>query len=144
MKNHRHSGQALVEIALVLPLFIMIFIGIIDCARAFHCWSSINHMCVEACRIASQRKNFRVAVSLYRPDTHASMNDVVNEFWKYKSPMVASESMTGPVITGVASTSETVTISCTFQFTPWVPGVSKLLGSGGVISLNAFASQRKE
>jgi len=87
MKKHRHSGQALVEIAIVLPLFIMIFIGIIDCARAFHCWSSINHMCVEAGRIASQRKNFRVAVTLFRPDTHAPMKEVVDEFWRYKSAL---------------------------------------------------------
>lgn len=144
MKKHRHSGQALVEIALVLPLFIIIFIGIIDCARAFHCWSAINHMCVESSRIASQRKNFRVAVALFRPDTHATMNEVVREFWKYKSPLTASESMTGPFITGVASTSETVTVSCTYQFAPWIPGVSRVLGSGEEITLNGFASQRKE
>ncbi len=146
MKRYHHSGQALVEMALVLPLLIMLLIGIVDCARAFHCWSSINHMCIEAGRIASQRLNLKVAPELFGSGTHRDANAVIAAFREYRSPLIRPEDITGPVLTGVSEATTTVTISCTYTFSPWTPGVSNLFGSGPnkSITLHGFATQRKE
>jgi len=146
MKKHLHSGQALVEMALVLPILIVFLIGIVDCARAFHGWSSINHMCVEAGRVASQRLNLKVAPKLYGVGTHVGPTLVIAEFWKYLSPMIHRQDITGPALTGVGTSADTVTISCSYRFTSWTPGISVLFGSGPERSIifHGSATQRKE
>lgn len=146
MKKNRQSGQALVELALILPLLVAILIGIIDCARAFHCWSTVNHMCVEAARVASQRKNFRVIPNYFGPDTHNPASAAVQAFNYYRSPLTPTNLTTGPTFTGVGQATDTVTVTCTFKFKPWFPGLSSMIGSGedGAIVLTGFARQRKE
>ncbi len=145
VRTKRYSGQALVEMALIMPFLVMIFIGIVDCARAFHCWSTINHMCIEAARIASQRKNFRVIPNFFGPDTHESLTTTRQAFYRYISPMTASESITVN-FTGVGQATDTVTITCTYRFKPWFPGLSRLIGksSDGTLTLHGNAVQRKE
>lgn len=147
MKKKFRTGQALVELAIVMPFLVMIFIGIIDGARAFHCWSSINHMCVEAARVASQRKNFRVIPNFFGPDTHNSTASALLAFNRFRSPLTPAELTTGPIFEGIGSSTKTVTVKCTFQFTPWCPGLSTLFGGtgeNGAIILSAEAKQRKE
>jgi Flp pilus assembly protein TadG len=50
-RGHPH-GQALVEFALVLPLFILLLLGIFDFGRAVYAWSTINNAAREGARIA--------------------------------------------------------------------------------------------
>lgn len=146
MKRNRHSGQALVELALILPLLVAILIGIIDCARAFHCWSAVNHMCVEAARTASQRKNFRVIPNFFGPDTHNNASAALLAFNRYRSPLTPPNLTSDPVFTGIGQATDTVTVTCTFQFRPWIPGLSYMFGTGegGAIVLTGHAIQRKE
>lgn len=146
MKKNRHSGQALVELALILPILVMILVGIIDFARAFHCWSTVNHMCVEAARAASQRKNFRVIPNFFGPDTHNGTSAALLVFEHYRSPLTPQELTATPTFTGIGQATDTVTVTCAFSFKPWVPGLSLLFGSGeeGAIILTGYACQRKE
>ncbi|HEY9072146.1 MAG TPA: TadE family protein [Candidatus Ozemobacteraceae bacterium] len=139
------SGQALVELALILPFLVMLFIGIVDCARAFHCWSTINHMCIEGARTASQRKNFRVIPNYFGPETHNTMDATWKAFYRYISPLTASEAI-NVTFTGIGQATDTVTISCTYRFRPWFPGISALIGNSGdgTITLHGRAVQRKE
>ncbi len=145
MKRKKRTGQALVELALILPLLVAILIGIIDCARAFHCWSAVNHMCVEAARAASQRKNFRVIPNFFGPDTHNNASAAIEAFNRYRSPLTPPNLTSTPVFTGIGQATDTVTVTCTFQFRPWIPGLSYFFrGSGGAIILTGHAVQRKE
>ncbi|MGG3468012.1 TadE/TadG family type IV pilus assembly protein [Neobacillus pocheonensis] len=51
MKSEK--GQSLVEFALVLPLLILLLFGIIDFARVFHVYLTMDHAGREAARAAS-------------------------------------------------------------------------------------------
>lgn len=47
------KGQALVEMALVLPLLLMLLFGVADFGRIFHAYLTLDHAGREAARLAS-------------------------------------------------------------------------------------------
>ena len=49
-RRERSRGQALVEFALVLPIFILILVGIFDLGRAVYVYSTVNNAAREAVR----------------------------------------------------------------------------------------------
>ncbi|MFC7063859.1 TadE/TadG family type IV pilus assembly protein [Halobacillus seohaensis] len=51
MKSQK--GQALVELALVLPILLMLIFGIVDFGRIFHAYLTLDHAGREAARTAS-------------------------------------------------------------------------------------------
>jgi hypothetical protein len=142
----RRRGQGIVEMALVLPIFLVTILGIMDFGRAFHCWTNINHQCIEAVRVACKRKYLSLATNLYTSTTHADTQIVLTEFWKSRSPLTPIEKMTGPTLEGVGTSAEKVKISVTFLFEPWTPGIGLLLGTraGTGLALTASAEQYKE
>ncbi|HEY9069835.1 MAG TPA: pilus assembly protein [Candidatus Ozemobacteraceae bacterium] len=93
MKLVRRKGQALVEMALVLPFFIFILLTIIDLSRVFHTYISLNHQCVEAACIGTRRQNFFVAVNTFGPDTHTPFETLKTTFEKLKSPLIGDCSL---------------------------------------------------
>lgn len=54
MKSQK--GSAIVEMALVLPILILLVFGIIDFGRVFHAYLTIDHAGREAARMASIRE----------------------------------------------------------------------------------------
>ena len=51
MKSQK--GQAIVEIALILPILLMLLFGITDFGRLFHAYLTLDHAGREAARVAS-------------------------------------------------------------------------------------------
>ncbi|MBS8266579.1 pilus assembly protein [Mesobacillus boroniphilus] len=51
------KGQSLVEFALVLPLLVLLLFGIVDFARIFHVYLTMDHAGREAARAASIGKD---------------------------------------------------------------------------------------
>jgi Flp pilus assembly protein TadG len=49
----REDGQALAEFALVLPILIIVFIGIIHFGKAFNYWNDATHLTATAARFAA-------------------------------------------------------------------------------------------
>ena len=52
-RRRRQSGQALVEIALVLPILLMVLMGIIDFGRVFHGYLAVTNAARAAVRQAA-------------------------------------------------------------------------------------------
>jgi TadE-like protein len=50
VRRPRTRGQALVEFALILPIFLMLLFGLFDMGRAVYAWSTINNAAREAGR----------------------------------------------------------------------------------------------
>jgi Flp pilus assembly protein TadG len=50
---NREDGQALPEFALVLPILIVVFIGIIHFGKAFNYWNDATHITAEGARYAA-------------------------------------------------------------------------------------------
>lgn len=57
MKLKSEKGQSMVEFALVIPVFILLLFGILDCGRIFNAYLTIDNAAREAARAASIGKD---------------------------------------------------------------------------------------
>ena len=149
MRKNR-KGQAVVELSLVLPLFLLVVIGIFDFGRALHCWSSLNHQCVQAARVASKRSNQLVARNLFLSTTHTSLAEVQKIFWESRSPIMSQSDYDNIdwTATGIGGNSDTVTVAASFNLTLMTPLISKMISNGstrdGCVKISASATEKKE
>jgi Flp pilus assembly protein TadG len=147
-KNRKKVGQATVEMALVLPLFLFTVIGIFDFGRVMHAWSTLNYQCIQAARAATKRTNPLVARDMFTSTTHAPEASVRAAFWRFRSPMM-SESNYGTIEfngVGVYDVKD-VQVKASFEFSPITPLLGGLVGSGskpGTITIHASANEHKE
>ncbi|MBF0499509.1 MAG: pilus assembly protein [Candidatus Riflebacteria bacterium] len=147
MKSRCNSGQAVVEFALVLPIFLLIFLGIIDFGVTFHMWSSLNQQCVQAARAGSKRIHQLVARNVCSSTTHETLANVQAIFWNDRSPLMASESYGKVIFGGVETTDHTVRVSADFTTTMFTPILGSFFGdsgSDGKLTIHAYAEERKE
>lgn len=145
LKNN--GAQSLVEMALILPLFIMLIIGIFDFGRAFHIWTTLNLQCVEAARVGAQRRHQLIARNIYTSNSHASLADVQKAFDKHKSPLMSLENYSSVEFNGVGvvgaseiEVSASYSINLTFPFL----GFFGKRDSDGSLLISARAVERKE
>lgn len=144
-------GQAIVEMAFVLPLFIVMLLAIYDFGQAFHIWSSLNQQCVEAARAGTPRANQLIARGVYGANTHVPIQTLRDTFWSRRSPLMATERYTteSPAITGVGVATNTITVSAGYRVSLVTPIISGILSSGvgsgdGEMTITATAEARKE
>jgi Flp pilus assembly protein TadG len=52
IRRRDHRGQALVEFALILPIFVLILVGLFDFGRAIYAFNTVNQAAREAARLA--------------------------------------------------------------------------------------------
>lgn len=147
----RKNGQALVEFALILPIFLIVLFGIIDFGRALHSWSSLNYQCIQAARAGTKRNTFLFGNSLFLPRSHADASEVYAAFWKYQSPYMTKKTdfnvgspSNNPFLNGVGTNATTVEVRATYEFTMITPLFSLMGNENGTITISAFASEDKE
>ena len=83
-KNRRESGQAIVEFAIVLPLFMLLVMGIIDFGWLFYNYISVENSARNAARIAcveytdsayDEERNMPLFNRVYTPDIYKNPED---------------------------------------------------------------------
>lgn len=122
MKSEK--GQSLVEFALVLPLLVLLLFGIIDFARVFHVYLTMDHAGREAARAASIGN-----------DVSEIKNTAVND--------AASIGLTADkvVISGTRNSGTDVTIIITYPINFLTPIIGEIVGS---ITLKDTTTMRVE
>ncbi len=146
MKKFR-KGQAVVEMALVLPIFIFVLIGIFDFGRALHTWSNLNFQCMQAARAATKRINPLIAREVFGVNTHPDLSEVQAAFWKYRSPMMPQDMFTNVTYTGVGTADKEVRVSASFRLSLYTPLIGSLVGGNngeGALVISAVAAENKE
>lgn len=118
--KQRHSGQSLVEFALIFPIAFFLITGFFDLGRAVFYYSSLNNAVREATRYAIVHK-----------DALNDTNLVKNEVIKYAFGMSSDEvTIIVTVDTDVDNVFFTkVTIQATYLYRPITPGINALFGS---------------
>lgn len=147
LKKQKNSGQAVLEIALVLPIFIILLIGIFDFGRALHCWSNLNYQCVQAARAATKRINPLIARNVFSSTTHPGITEVQTEFWRYRSPLMPQSEYTNLSFAGIGTNDQTVEVRASFNLSMYTPILGPLVGGSqkdGALTINAAARERKE
>lgn len=140
--NYKLYGQAILEMALALPIFMLFLIAIFDFARVFHAWASLNNQVVTAVRLATRRQHSLIR-GIYGPNTHTPREKVLEAFHKQKSPWIPSNWISKPLLLGVGDNSREVTISATCTVELITPGAG-LFFYGNKYVLNATAREAKE
>lgn len=142
------SGQAIVEMALVLPLFIFMILGIFDFSRAFHAWSNLNYQCTRAARLAARRINPLIGRNIFSNKTHTESESVREIFWQFRSPLMATDNYLEPEFAGVGNSDRVVEVRAGYRISLYTPLIGKLIsddhGSTNSILLRAATQERKE
>ncbi|OGK10955.1 MAG: hypothetical protein A2W80_09405 [Candidatus Riflebacteria bacterium GWC2_50_8] len=166
MKKGLNRGQALVEMALVLPIFILIIIGIFDFGRVLHCWGTLNYQCVRAARASTRRINPLLTGSMMIPSAFPTLPEAASVFNYYRSPMMAAgnyldqntatykdadgNDVTVQVLfsqTGIGTSTTDVTIRAAYTLDLITPLIGQLVGGEnkpGAITIHAYAIESKE
>lgn len=145
--NTRRKGQAVVEMALVLPIFIFVLIGIFDFGRALHTWSNLNFQCMQAARSATKRINPLIARDVFGVNTHPDLSEVQTAFWKNRSPMMPESQFTNISFSGVGTNVREVEVRASFKLSLYTPLMGSVVGSSnsdGALLISAVAKENKE
>ena len=141
----RSRGQAVVEFTLILPVFLLLTIGIVDSARMFNSYVTLNNGVTEAAIFAGTTKGYlkvcptgtalcpppnlapgyidcsvdydNVACHLIGDSTFLDLNQLV---------------LAAPACAAACATGDIVTISATYNFKPILPVALLSIWSNGV------------
>ena len=114
--NHTKRGQALVEFALLIPLFIFLFIAFVDLV-----WLTTSYLQLSN----SVREGARYAMA--NPFNETEIEDVVEQF----TPTLDHSQLT---ITASRDTSR-VTVLASYAYRPITPGLQIFLGAPETVTL---------
>lgn len=134
MKNkQRHSGQSLVEFALIFPLVIFLITGLLDLGRAVFYFSSLTNAVREATRYAIVNKA-EITSAANNPTNNSLQNKVI----EYAFGMsLKKENIIVTIAPKVNNFFTTVSIQATYMYKPITPGMKALFGSKNGISITA-------
>ncbi|MBZ0169186.1 TadE-like protein [Candidatus Methylomirabilis lanthanidiphila] len=126
------AGSTIVEMALILPLFLLLVFGIFEFGRAWLIINTLNHAAREAVRLAS-----------VTPNLTTNNGAVITK----ATTILTSAGIAGATVTNTAATGTpletTVNIALTYT---WLTGIGPLLGFSfaGTIPLSSSATMRYE
>jgi Flp pilus assembly protein TadG len=126
MKRQGEKGQTLVELALVLPVFLMLFFAILDGARLAMDYNTVAHAAREGARYAVVHGS--TSTSPIGPGVNESnLTDYVNQ---YLDQLPAADLTVKPTwLTGTSGPGSKVKVNVTYTF---LPAVGSLVGLSNV------------
>jgi Flp pilus assembly protein TadG len=119
------QGQALVEFALILPVFLLILMGIFDLSRAVYASSTINNAAREAGRRAIVDQTCQNVIGVATKHAVALGSVSISVTWLAPDGSVVAACPSSP--TG-NSVSDIANVKVTYVFTAATPLISQILG----------------
>ncbi|HOT29935.1 MAG TPA: TadE/TadG family type IV pilus assembly protein [Candidatus Ozemobacteraceae bacterium] len=153
-RTHR-QGQSLVELALVLPLFLLLISAIIDFGRIFHVWSCLNLQCIEAAREGAKRRHQLLGRNVFTADTHTEPASITQIFFLHQSPAIdatrfrtpGGDHATAPELLGVGTSDRDIIVRIHYSYPFFTPFMSRILSNiwgKSELVISAGATERKE
>jgi Flp pilus assembly protein TadG len=117
---NREDGQALPEFALVLPILIVVFIGIIHFGKAFNYWNDATHITAEGARYAAvNNKPYPADPASLQAQLHAQ-GDTPELRNGGTSDVPTASQVCIDFPSGTAAKGEPVRVTLTFRY-QWMP-----------------------
>ena len=134
MKISRSDGQSLVEFALVIPIFVFMFIAFIDLGRAIYTYAELSNAVREGTRYAIVNPTCMVGAE-------NAIIDVIHHYAINLNPADMSIIFT-PTLTPPCpdNPDNIVKISITYIYHPITPGLQLLVGPANAITFEAHSS----
>jgi Flp pilus assembly protein TadG len=132
-KTTKHKGQALVEMALVLPILLLLLFGIIEFGRILNAYIMVSNASREAARYYSIRS------------TDTNINNKVKDLVIEKVPNIGINRDNITINVGNPGTAEekvTVTVPCDLQLI--TPIIKDIISSTGTFRIQSSTIMRIE
>jgi hypothetical protein len=136
-RKRREGGQAMVEFALIAPLFFLLIFGFVDMARLYQSWMTIQHAAREGARYGvTGREDCAAAIPsrsncieyIVREQTNGITNPigdltVSTRHWHY--PAYADPASDGDP----GEQCDALEVQVDYEFTPATPLIGNIIGS---------------
>ena len=109
------KGSELIELAIVMPILLLLLIGIVDFAFLFQRWEAVTNATREGARLASMGDAYAVA------DVEARVEDYLAASGLSATPTIAVDLATNEVVNSVNVDTVTVTVTYPSSFI-FLPG----------------------
>jgi Flp pilus assembly protein TadG len=133
---HKQDGTAMIEMAMVLPLLLIILLGILDFGRALNYWNDVNQMAADGARFAAVNRNPGEASGLslqqWLKGQAVTGELAYGDSWSVDSPLAVC--IKGETATLNAGDPVTVVVRSHFNLLPMVGG------EDGIVSLRVRGS----
>jgi len=122
---HKERGSSLVEMALTLPMLLLLLFGVLDLGRAVYAQNVITNAAREGARFGAIAPGDSQAIQTQTETAIVGLD------------------MSAVTVT-VTQTSNTIRVTVTYQFNSITPLVGQFLGAGGAISLEGVSTMNIE
>lgn len=135
-RSDRSRGQALVEFALVVPIFLLVLMGIFDLGRAVYYSSTLSNAAREAARegIVDQTCSHLVE----RANRRSLGMDNVTVTVRWLNGAGTQTRTCQPTITGTADIGDRVLVTLDYDYTAATPIIGNLVGTIHLRSESTF------
>ncbi|MCL6643850.1 MAG: pilus assembly protein [Dehalococcoidia bacterium] len=133
------TGQALVEFTMILPLFVLLFMSMVEFGRAFHTWLLITNAAREGARVAAVQS-----------DLSTVQNRIYDSFCaNYPSQCnidPTKVTITTTNVQGSRGSMVSVDVAYQFQFVTPIGGIVRIVSGGNLSAptIRSHASMRLE
>ena len=123
----RHSGQSLVEFALIFPIIFLLITGFFDLGRAVFNYSALTNAVRQATRYAIVHKT-----ELTTAATNPSNNTLQDKVMEFADGMTLNRADIIVTLPKVDNLFTTVSIEAIYRYQPITPGIKAILGIEGI------------
>ena len=116
------AGVELVELAIVMPILVLLLIGIVDFAFLFQRWEVVTNSAREGARLASLADDYQIA------DVESRVQNYLTRSGMTATPNIDVDLLTSQTIDSVVVNTVTVSVSYPSGFT-FLPGSINLTSS---------------
>jgi Flp pilus assembly protein TadG len=143
MRRGERRGQAMVEFAFVLPVFIMLTIGVVDFSRAVLAYNTVAFLARDGARYGVAPAHGTSAINSYVSGRCRSVLSNTCYTPPLPSPLPANRAGISVTRGTCGSTSAPVAVTVTYAFQPASLMIANLWG-GGTLSLHATSQMYVE
>jgi Flp pilus assembly protein TadG len=119
-------GQAMVEFALTVTLFVLLVMGILDLGRGIFVYNGVSEAAREIARVTSVHPGSTLGNS---PETAAVVAAQQRFVWNLSNPTFSCVDIDGTAISGQCEPGDWVRVDVSATYTPITPVLTVLVGT---------------
>jgi Flp pilus assembly protein TadG len=127
-KRRAETGAELIELAIVIPILMLLLIGIVDFAFLFQRWQVVTNATREGARLASLQLEGETTQEWQQSEVVDRVQDFLSSGGLSATPTVGVDFTTTDDVSGVAIDTVTVSVSYPSNFI-FLPGSINLTGT---------------